>query len=149
MKNLPNSSKQGFVHLVLLFLVVAGAAAVIGSYIFLQSKSVPDSTNKTPSVTSASNIPQIAPLDLVIESPNENTLAEGKKINVKGKTSPNTTVVIYTDDNDTTIESDESGEFEGNIDLNNGINSLTVSAFREDGSQKSSTMDVVYDDQKT
>ena len=52
-----------------------------------------------------------------------------------------------TDSKDSMIESDAEGNFSGEIELDSGINNLTVTALRDDGQEKSITQEVVYDDQ--
>ena len=85
------------------------------------------------------------PLTLIIESPNDSTIVTSDQVLVKGKTLPNTIVTIYTDNTETSLESDTTGNFEGNIKVGNGINTLTVTAFGENDEEKSLVLDVVYD----
>ncbi len=85
------------------------------------------------------------PLGLTLESPVDGSLIKDNKVLVKGRTAPNTTVVFYTDSDDNSIQSDENGNFESYISLGEGINTLTVTAFGENGDEKSVTLDVVND----
>ncbi|OGE15857.1 hypothetical protein A3F00_04770 [Candidatus Daviesbacteria bacterium RIFCSPHIGHO2_12_FULL_37_11] len=88
---------------------------------------------------------QTSLLQLTLESPNSGTITVNNKILVKGKTSPNATVVIYTDENENSVEADLYGNFEGEIMLAGGINTLTVTAFAENGDEKTLALDVVND----
>ena len=63
---------------------------------------------------------------------------------VKGQTLPNSTVVIYSNTDETDVESDASGNFEGTTLLATGSNSLVVTAFSDTGEEKSVSLDIVY-----
>lgn len=95
------------------------------------------------------SFPQVAvpskPLTLSLESPSNGSLSVNNKVTVKGKTLPNTTVIFYTEEDQNSVESNNQGSFEGEINLAYGISSLTVTAFSENGEEKSVTLDVVND----
>ena len=86
-----------------------------------------------------------APLTLTLESPADGTVITESEVSIKGKTSPNTTVVFYSDAEESSVESDSYGNFEGKIGLTEGINTLTVTAFAENGDEKSLILDIVND----
>jgi hypothetical protein len=92
--------------------------------------------------------PQIEkkPLTLTIQSPTDASVLSDNVITVKGVTLPNTTVMFYTESDENSVESDASGNFEGEINLENGINTLIVWAFADTGEEKSMIMDLVYDE---
>lgn len=96
---------------------------------------------------SGSTQPILAPLTLTLESPVDEQLFIGEELLVKGKTLPNIPVVVFTDTDTNSTESDEKGSFETTIVLAGGINSLTVSAFADNGEEKSLALNLVYDDQ--
>jgi hypothetical protein len=134
-----SSAKQkGFVPILILVFVLA-VAGVSGIYFYWKNT---DNPQVTPEVSLPT--PQ-KDLTLTLESPTDGTLATDGQIMVKGKTLPNTTVAFYTDIDDGSIESDSSGNFMGNVRLGEGINTLTVTAFSDDGNEKTTSMDVVYD----
>lgn len=82
------------------------------------------------------------PVTLTLTSPAEGDVAVDDEIVVRGKTLPNTTVVIYTQSDETSVESDENGNFEETILLVEGENTLTVTAFSEDGQEKSVSLNI-------
>lgn len=86
-------------------------------------------------------------LTLVLASPNDGDVVSGDEITVRGKTLPNTTVVFYTETDDNSVESDANGQFDGTIKLGSGINTLTVSAFAENGEEQTTSLDIVNDNQ--
>ncbi|HCS78171.1 TPA: hypothetical protein DIV55_00320 [Patescibacteria group bacterium] len=96
------------------------------------------------SVTTSPN-PVAQTLTLELTSPADGTLSVNQEILVTGKTLPNTTVMLFTETDENSVQSDAGGMFESTITLVNGINSLTVTVFGEDGTEKSQSMDLVYD----
>ncbi len=126
-------------------LIAAVALVVIllaGGLVFLALKSKPE-------VIEPLTIPEvkteIKPLTLQLVSPSDGELAVNDEILVKGTTLPNSTVVIYTESDQTSIQSSSSGDFESTVKLTSGINSVNVSAFTDDGQEKSLSIGVVYD----
>ena len=86
---------------------------------------------------------EVAPsLTLSLLSPSEGDIAVDGEIVVRGNTLPNTTVVIFTQSDETSVESDEIGNFEETILLVDGENTLTVTAFSDDGQEKSISVSV-------
>lgn len=101
------------------------------------------SQNKEPQPSPVANMASPKPLTLTLDSPKDEELSVNDEILVKGKTLPNTTVVMFNEADEATVDSDANGNFETTIKLADGINSLTVTAFAEDGQEKSLTVDVV------
>jgi len=85
------------------------------------------------------------PLTLSLESPQEGSLIVDGNVSVKGETLPGAVVVFYTDEDQNSVEADANGNFQGDISLVYGINTLVVTAFSEDGQEKTVTADVVND----
>lgn len=83
------------------------------------------------------------PLTLV--SPTEGTYSLNNEILVKGKTLPQTAVIVYTDSDQTSVTSDDQGNFETTISLSSGINTLNVTAFGADGAEKNLSINIVRD----
>jgi len=109
--------------------------AALGIWKFIYKPAVPVSTI----------LPQAQALILAVNSPADGTLAVNNEILVTGITSPNTTVVIYTESDEVIVTSDANGKFESTVKLTSGINSLNIYAFGDDGSEKTVSLDIVYD----
>lgn len=136
--NRAKTSSLGFAPVLIILLLAAAVAVGLFLYTQWQPGAAP-STQPAPAPRAQ------RPLDLTIDSPTDGGLAVDQKLMVKGKTLPNTTVVIYTEEGDQNIiVSDPVGKFEGSIGLVEGINSFTVTAFAESGEEKTMNMDVVY-----
>jgi hypothetical protein len=137
-----SGSKSKLIIIIVAVLLLAGAAG--GGYWYYMNMS------KTEPVVQATPTPTIVqPLTLELESPTDGTIVEGSTLTVTGKTLPNTTVVFYTETAEGSAQSDASGNFSGTITLTNGINSLVVTAFGEDGEEKTVSVDVVFDEDTT
>jgi len=131
------------------FLIVLGVATVIsGSVIAYTQFGLFQTAKPTPPpqpiavAPAATSTPQ--PLFLTLTSPKSGELAVNEEMLVKGQTLPNSTVVIYSNTDETDVESDASGNFEGTTLLATGSNSLVVTAFSDTGEEKSVSLDIVY-----
>lgn len=83
-------------------------------------------------------------LTLSLESPNKNTVAADDQVLIKGETLPNTTVVIYNETDEVTLESDQNGKFQSLLTLGEGENKVTVTSFAENGDEKTLVVDIAY-----
>lgn len=128
---------------VVLLLVASGAAAYLYVLPKMSSKApvspVPTKVVQAPSSTTP------ATLDLAVSAPADNLLVTSKTLTVSGKTEPNVIVTVYTDSDESTIQSDDKGTFVTTVSLDRGINTVTVGAF-SDTAQNSKNINVVYDD---
>ncbi len=136
---------RGFALPLIVLLVLLVGAGAVGGYYYYSNYLKP-----TPEAVVAP-LPQVvktAPaekLTLSINSPADGDLASSSQANVTGKTKSNMPVVIFTDTDSSTVQSDSSGNFSGTVNLEKGINALTVSVFDDDGTEVTQSMDVVYD----
>jgi hypothetical protein len=140
-----------------IFLIVLFVLLIIGGplYYFLVYRQAADNATlhdtKIDSkimVIEPTSIPTLTPtpeFSMVLASPSDGELAATNDIKVTGKTTPNTTVFIYTDTSDSSVISDDQGNFEGTVTLTDGINSITVAAYSEKDEEKVTTVDVIRD----
>lgn len=84
-------------------------------------------------------------LFLSLESPIDSEVITDNIMEVKGETLPETTVVVFTEKDITSLKSDANGQFAGAVRLSTGLNTLTVSAFAENGEEQSIILDIIYD----
>ena len=85
------------------------------------------------------------PLTLDLLSPADGELAVNREVLVSGKTLPNTPVVVYTETDETSVDSDATGMFTTTVSLDDGINTLVVTAYGENGEEQTKSVDIVYD----
>ncbi|MFH0864087.1 MAG: hypothetical protein V1858_03300 [Candidatus Gottesmanbacteria bacterium] len=125
--------------------VVVLAVFIISSLIFVMTQR--SSPSQLPEVITES-VKTPLPMILTLDSPSDSLIVTGDQLLVKGQTLPGATVVFYTDDDQNSTEADTQGKFEGNLKLSNsGINNLNVTAYAENGEEKSLAVDLVYDNQ--
>jgi len=83
-------------------------------------------------------------LGLTIAKPSQDDVTTEDKITLSGITSPNSWIVVTTDEDDYIFQSDDSGGFENEVDLVGGINQITTTVFDENGNSIDQTIRVVY-----
>lgn len=132
-------SKSSFPKSRLFIIVIFLILIAVGSYVAYQLYFKPAPATQEEVVK--------VPLTLQVESPSDGMQIENNILVVNGKTSPNTTVAVFTDSDEKMVESNADGSFEATLMLRNGINTVTVTAFGEDGEEKSAIFDVIYDEE--
>ncbi len=139
-----SGGKKNILVGVLVLLFIVGLSG--GGWWYLSRSKSANTADLSPlpsqTVTTA---PAVEDLTLTLSSPDQGALAVNNEMLVKGKTLPNTVVVLFTDGDQETVESNAMGEFESTLLLEPGINTLSVTAYAQDGQEKNVTLDVVYD----
>lgn len=82
--------------------------------------------------------------ELVITTPEDETVVADATIDVSGKTESGATVIVQYEEGAVTVLADASGSFSQEIELVAGANTITVSAFAQDGEGIEKTLTVVY-----
>lgn len=113
----------------LLVLVIVEAGA---SYALIRQWTTPAPQQLT--------IPAPAPFVLALNSPKGETTAVDGEIVVNGTTLPDTAIVIYSDVDQTSLESGADGKFESTILVNPTGDTVTVTAYKDTGEEKSETV---------
>ena len=129
-----NQSKSSKFPLVIILLIVAGLVIGGAGYYFLVFKKEKPADVQT----------VLTPALLQIESPQNDQATTSAVILIKGKTNPNSPVVAYTDNNEQTFESDAGGNFEGELNLDEGPNDITITAFGDENEENTQTRSVVF-----
>jgi hypothetical protein len=120
-----------------------------GAYYYLTMMQKP-ATVSAPAPTPIAEAPkptQIPVNVLTVESPTDNLVTKTDKVTIKGKAPANATVVAYSESRQTSIVADASGNFETELTLSVGINTITITSFDDKGDEKSVTRTVTYDSQ--
>ena len=121
------------------------AGLPLGFYFFSQNQQQSSPLPPLPSKNVNLAVPQPKALTLTLESPADGTVVADGKVMIKGKTLPRTTVAVLTDTNEESVESDASGSFETLIALGSGLNTISITAYGENGEEKNILVDVVND----
>ena len=141
--------KTNFTKIILITLLVLAVVSIPVGYFFYNnylgnqneiSSAEDQLSDALPSPTSTEKA-----FTLSLISPQEGDLIVDNQVTVSGQTGADATVLIYTDTSETSIESDALGNFSTNLELESGINSLTVTEVSEDGEEKSLTVNIVND----
>lgn len=88
-------------------------------------------------------------LRLDLDQPDQDTLSFSNSIIVSGTTGPKKDVLISTDTNDFVIQSKADGSFSTVLNLDEGINRITVVVFDLTGDSRSAERTVYYSKEKT
>lgn len=139
-----NLSVKSFVFSQILLLIVG--LIFIGSLYYLLNLQYPihnESYAKGGPVTSAP-----VSLNLEVSEPDDNVLSFLSSIIISGKTAPDATVLISTGDSDKVIVPKKDGSFSTVLNLNEGVNSITIVTFDKTGDQRSITKTVYYSKEK-
>jgi len=81
---------------------------------------------------------------LNILSPQDETLIDTNKAEIKGSSVAAAIIVIVAENGEKIIEADENGSFATEVSLVRGINEITITAFNQEGEKTSETLSVVY-----
>jgi hypothetical protein len=106
-------------------------------------KSAPPETPTEPEIVEETPSP-VPEIELIITSPEDNTISETEMIEITGQTSANAIVTIVYPDGEKILEADEKGNFTSEISLIGGDNLIEVSAFNQQGDQSKKSITVVY-----
>lgn len=83
-------------------------------------------------------------LELLITSPENNTISEKETIEVVGQTAVKAIISIIYPDGEKLLEADEDGNFSTEISLVGGDNQIKISAFNNKGDEASKVLTIVY-----
>lgn len=98
------------------------------------------------SQTPLTSLPFIFSLD--ITNPDDGVVVFDRKLNISGKTSPNSVVIISVEDSDLALKADSSGEFSKVVGLTRGLNQITITSFDSSGHSKQVIREVFYSEEQ-
>ena len=82
--------------------------------------------------------------NLDVTNPDDQSLLFNSRLLISGQTASNATVIINGDGNISEVDADKNGNFSQDLTLDEGLNQITVTAFNDEGNQKSITRQVYY-----
>lgn len=83
-------------------------------------------------------------LVLTLDQPDDDNLSFDSSVVVSGQTAPNKDVLIYTDTQNLVISSKSDGSFSTVLNLDLGVNNITVVVFDNNGQSKTISRTVYY-----
>lgn len=87
-------------------------------------------------------------LRLDLDQPDEDSLIFEDSIIVSGQTSPHKEILIFTDSQNLVIKSKSDGSFSTVLDLDEGVNKITVAVYDQGGDSRSAERIVYYSEEK-
>lgn len=125
--------------------VIGGIAAlgIVNVPALLKKNSTPTAVSQsvTPQPT-----PQVTPLALALEiaQPADQSIASSKNADIRGKTLPESLVVLDTDEDNTSTRAGNDGSFKFQAPLREGSNVLTITTYNDKADSESKTLTVYY-----
>lgn len=81
---------------------------------------------------------------LTISEPANESIADKEEITLVGSTTPNAVIAIITEENEYLLTADGQGQFTAEITLVGGANTITVTAFDQEGNKAEAVLTLVY-----
>lgn len=125
---------------------ILGGAVAFGIWranLFLVPKKETVQTEQTTPPPAGGQITQETS-SLITTQPENNSIISEGKVTIKGAAVPNSTVVILTNSKDLITQADKDGAFEQEIELEGGLNEITVTAYDNNGNETTQTLTLVY-----
>ncbi len=124
-------------RLVIVFIAIAIGLIVTTLLFFLyqQTKTIPQKVSNTLSQGNPSPTPQNSTY-LVVEQPRDEALSDRRSIQVKGKTNPENTIIVSTNQEDIIATPTRDGRFAVTVAIDSGSNKLITRAISPSGEEK-------------
>ena len=130
----------------MIFILILGLVSLGGLYYFLNFYSPSSKTNSSVENGPVTKEPTSLTLDLT--SPDDEVLSFSQDLEISGKTSPGSEILISSADNDMVISSKPDGAFTGDFNLSEGTNQIKIVVFDKNGDQKEVDRTVYYSKEK-
>ncbi|OGH18673.1 MAG: hypothetical protein A3F31_05565 [Candidatus Levybacteria bacterium RIFCSPHIGHO2_12_FULL_38_12] len=130
---------------ILSFIAIIIGLLVTGIIFFLYqtTKIVPPNKIKNIVLLNPTPPPQSS-LFLILDSPRDEEVVDKKIVTVSGKTQPDATVVISTNNTDDVITPASNGAFSSSITINDGQNQIEVVAIAPNGQEAHITKTITF-----
>lgn len=122
---------------------IAVAFGVWRANIALSSKS-PQATPNNKLVKSSTVEGPSSSSNLLIASPENNSISSTNTLIIKGSSVPKAIVVISTNNDNQIVQSDSSGSFEKQVNLEGGPNQIIIKSYDEQGNESNQKLNIVY-----
>lgn len=126
-------------RIVIIFIAVTLGllATTIGFFLYEGSKPAKN-INPTPEVKNKESTPALPTekITLTISEPNDEAVVTGRTIRVRGKTDPQNTIIISTNEEDEVVTPTNNGDFTASINIDAGVNKLIIQAISPEGDKR-------------
>lgn len=138
----PLSTKVFSLSLVIVVVMSLSFAVVIHQYLYGDTPNPRDLKNYIPVSR------QPASFTMEVTNPDDEQLTFDNTTIVSGRTSSQAVILISNNGTDTAIQADENGDFSKIINLDKGVNEITVNALDSFGNNKTTTRTIYYSEEK-
>lgn len=128
-------------------ILVGLVAAGVAFYLYQMTKSVPISNSKT-AVVSISPTPPTQGNFLILDTPHDEEVTDKKTITISGKTKPDATIIVSTEDSDQVGKPTSDGSFSMTQAIPVGTTLLQVAAVFSNGEEKKTMQTITYSTEK-
>lgn len=131
-------------------LIVGIIFAGLAFYFYQSSKVIPVSETKTVTLTSPTpklNNESSSDIFITLDSPKEEEVIDKKTVTVSGKTLPDATIIISTQLGDQVVTPAANGNFSVTATINNGENTIEVTAIDTQGFEAKITRMVTFSEE--
>jgi len=135
--------KQERVILSFIMVVIGLLVAGVGFYLYQGAKTVPSSRTSI-QVASPTPTPVSTSVYLNVDNPVDESVVNNKTVTVSGKTTPDATIVIITNSDQTVIAPSGQGDFTTTITIADGANLIRITAFGSDGQSVTVQKTITY-----
>lgn len=131
-------------RIVIIFIAVTLGllATTIGFFLYESSKPTKPATD-TQKETSAKQISR-EEITLTLSLPKDESITSNRTVQVRGKTDPQNTIIVSTNQEDTVVSPTTEGDFSVSISIDAGVNKLIVEAIAPNGDSKKETRTVSF-----
>lgn len=132
-------------RIVIVFIAVALGLLVTtaGFFLYQQTKILPKSANQKNISPKASPTPENKTY-LSIEEPANESISDKRTISIKGKTNPENTLIISTNQEDIVVSPTSEGGFSATITIDTGTNKVVTRAVSPNGDERIDTRIITY-----
>lgn len=131
--------------IVLSFIAILGGLLVAGIvfYIYQTTRTIPSSKIKPITITIPTPTPKPS-IFLSIISPNDESVVNNKTLTISGKSAPDATIAIISENFGQVVSPAPNGDFSTTVTLGNGSNVIEITAIAANGEQAKITRTVTY-----
>lgn len=132
-------------RIVIVFIAIAIGLLVTTLVFFLyqQTKTLPQKSSEMLKINNLTPTPQGSPF-LLVEEPADESLAARRSIQIKGRTNPENTIAVSTNQEDIVVTPTRDGKFSVTITIDAGANRIITRAISPGGESKEDIRTITF-----
>lgn len=108
--------------------------------VIIEPTLIPTTTDNNPNTDDSSKLSK----EIIINSPEPNSLLSSEKTSIIGTTTKNSHIVVITSTNSFIGQSDDQGNFQIPITLESGLNIIKITSLDQENNQKDTSINITY-----